>query len=396
MTGAAPQLSDFGHEPEPAVLDLLRALTGAAPPTAAALDLVADAASRSADKGIQKLLPLVRGNAELMAVLPTVARLAIEKRYLKARNDFVRLEGTARLLADGFAEAGIPILFLKGFALAGSVYPSPAQRPMGDLDLAVPHERFGDAAIVLQHLGFTDARPESTHSRATPGLSTHAFAFRNEARKVNLDLHYNILNCSLWERADDGFWSEAVPLGQPGFANALTLAPEHQLFHACLHGYSRSLMQLSIRWMLDAHFILARHGDSFRWDLIETEARRHRCGPLLAATLGYLAENLNAPVPAEILARLASSEMPAYDQAFFRGTADLNEAAGFFRRVGIAWNACQRQAGHRFATPLPFIVQMARRWGAGSPRQLAGETLKHLAEPAFMRRKRNLSAPGRR
>lgn len=396
MTGAAPRLRDFGHEPEPALLDLLRALTGAAPPTAPACELIVAAAAGTADKGIRKLLPLVHGKAELVADLPAGTLTAIEKRYLKARNDFVRLEATARLLADGLAEAGIPALFLKGFALAGAVYPSPAQRPMGDLDLAVPHRNYQQATEILQQLGFVDARPPSSHNRAIAGLSTHAFPFRHEARQVNLDLHYNILNCSLWESADDGFWAAALPLAQPGLDGALTLAPEHHLFHACLHGYSRSLLQLSIRWMLDAHFILARHGDNFRWPLVEAEAQRHRCGPLLAATLGYLADHLACPVPADVLTRLAAPGMPDFDRAFFRQTAELNESADFFRRVRIAWNACQRQAGHRFLTPLPFITQMARRWGVTSPRRLAAEILKHLAEPAFMRKKRALATPGKR
>ena len=393
---AAPKLRDFGHEPAPDLLDLLRVLTGTAPATPAARNLAAAAGAGDADRGIQKLLPLVRGNAELMAALPAEVQAGIENRYLKFRNAFVRLEATARQLAIGLGEAGIPVLFLKGFALAVSVYPSPAQRPMGDLDLAVPHAHFERATEVLGQLGFADARPPSAHNRAIPGLSTHAFAFRNEARQVNLDLHYNILNCSLWESADDGFWAEARPLGQPGFGSALTLAPEHHLFHACLHGYSRSLLQLSIRWMLDAHFILAGAGPGFRWPLLEAEAARHRCGPLLAATLGYLAENLACPIPAVVLARLAAQHMPRFDRDFFRQSAELNEAPGFGRRLAIAWNACQRQAGHRFATPVPFIVQMARRWGVGSPRQLAAEAMKHLGEPAFMRSKRRLSTPGRR
>lgn len=396
MTAALPRLGDFGHEPEPALLDLLRVLTGAAQPTDRALDLVITAASGKADKGIQKLLPLVRGNAELLAAFPSDARASVERRYLKARNDFIRLESTALVVVDGLAKANIPVMFLKGFALACRVYPNPAQRPMGDLDIAVHHADYHRATEVLQQLGFADARPDSGHNRAIAGLSTHAFAFRSEARKVNLDLHYNILNCSLWESADDGFWAASDPLGQPRFNDALTLAPEHHLFHVCVHGYSRSLLQLSIRWMVDAHFILARYGQAFRWPLVEAEARRHRCGPLLAATLGYLAENLNGKVPADVLARLAADDMPAFDRAFFRGTAELNQSAGFFRRIGIAWNACQRQVGYRFATPFPFIAQMARRWGAGSPGQLAAETLKHLAEPAFMRKKRKLSTPGRR
>lgn len=395
MTGS-PHLRDFGHEPDPDLLDLLRTLANVASGTDAGRNLVIAAAAGNVDKGIQKLLPLVRGSAGLFPQLPAEAQRGIERRYLKARNAFVRLDATARTLATALAEAGIPVLFLKGFALACRFYPSPAQRPMGDLDLAVPHQHYERAADVLQHLGFVEARPLSEHRRAIAGLSTHAFPFRSDARQVNLDLHYNILNCSLWEGADDGFWAAAEPLGQPGFSSALTLAPEHHLFHACIHGYSRSLLQLSIRWMLDAHFLLARSGPGFRWSLVETEATRHRCGPLLASTLAYLADNLASPIPTDVLERLSAQDMPPFDRAFFRDTAQLAEAAGFGRRIAIAWNACQRQVGHRFATPVPFIRQMARRWGVTSPRQLVAEATRHLSEPSFMRQKRRRSTPGAR
>ena len=58
---ALPKLRDFGHEPAPDLLDLLRALAGAAPATEAARALVVAAAAGQADPGVQKLLSLVRG-----------------------------------------------------------------------------------------------------------------------------------------------------------------------------------------------------------------------------------------------------------------------------------------------------------------------------------------------
>ena len=42
-----------------------------------------------------------------------------------------------------FAEAGVPVIVLKGAALAALVYPSPALRPMRDLDLLVQPPRSG-------------------------------------------------------------------------------------------------------------------------------------------------------------------------------------------------------------------------------------------------------------
>jgi hypothetical protein len=388
MMSMGRDLGDFGHEPEPALRDLLLVLTGGASPTAAAVALVAAAARDQADRGVVKLLPLLKDNSA-MPSLPAYVQQVVVQHYLRTRARFVLLESAVRPLVASFTARDIPVMFLKGFALACRAYPSPGHRPMGDVDIAVPHGLHAEAAVQLIAAGFREIELVAGRRRPKPGLGIHALTFRSEAAGLNLDLHYNILNASLWEGADDGFWAAAEPLGYPGLEPALTLAPEHHVFHACVHGYSRSVLQLSIRWMLDAHFVLLRTGAGFRWALVEEEAGRHRCGPLLAATLGYLARYLESPVPDEVLERLAGQPMPTYDRAYFRDFAELNETTGLGRRIRILWNACQRQLDQRFTTPVPFAIQLARRWGVASARQLLSESLQHIREPRYMRAKRS-------
>jgi hypothetical protein len=57
-------------------------------------------------------------------------------------------------ILPAFAAASIDAVVLKGAALAWSVYPSPALRPMGDLDLLVPRAAARAAQLSLQRLGF--------------------------------------------------------------------------------------------------------------------------------------------------------------------------------------------------------------------------------------------------
>ena len=57
-------------------------------------------------------------------------------------------------LPDLFADQGIPVILVKGSALAASVYRNPAHRAMCDLDLAahlVVHHRVPGAALGIRH-----------------------------------------------------------------------------------------------------------------------------------------------------------------------------------------------------------------------------------------------------
>lgn len=46
-----------------------------------------------------------------------------------------------REIDAALAAAGTPTIWIKGFALAHTVYPDPALRSMGDLDFMVPYDR---------------------------------------------------------------------------------------------------------------------------------------------------------------------------------------------------------------------------------------------------------------
>ncbi len=374
----ARQFDDFGQKLDAPVVDLLRALANGTELGPDALALLAQAARGKADRGIVRLLPMAHDHPGT-AALPAPVLNAIQLQYIKMRARYVVLEAKALSIAEAMHAEGIPLLFLKGFALASTAYANPVHRPMSDLDLAAPKERYGDAYRVLEGIGFPWVAQRG-RGNAIAGVSTHALSFRNPESRVLLDLHYNILSSSLWPSADDGFWREKQPFAVGGFGGAWTLAPEHHVLHACIHGYRRSSL-LSIRWMMDSHLLIVKAGERFRWELLEEETARHRCGPLMAGALTYLASNLGTPAPREHIERLAAQPMPDFDRAYFREDAAPQDNAGLWRRASIAWNSCQRQVGRRFWTPLPFARQMARRWGVNSPLNMLRVALPHASAP---------------
>src|SRR3954453_12928441 len=180
-----PSLASYGHEPTSAELSLLWAATGRRPLDDASLAAVADAVRDDSDPGVRRLLPLLRQNPE--TGLPAELRSAVEQTYRDAQMRFVRLERELAVVVGAFADGGLPVMVLKGYALARAYYGSPAHRLMVDLDFAVPPERHTQAAGLLARCGF---RPKLESLSLSAGAGPHAFAFVADDG-TEIDLHRN-------------------------------------------------------------------------------------------------------------------------------------------------------------------------------------------------------------
>ena len=115
---------------------------------------------------------------------------------------------------------------------------------------------------VLERLGFERRLERSLE----PGAGMHAATFDDPKGGIGVDLHLNLLLCSRWPGADDGFWSRAEPLTLRS-ATASVPSPADHLLHTCLHGYRDNPGVTPIRWMVDAVKLLDRAGADFRWDV---------------------------------------------------------------------------------------------------------------------------------
>jgi hypothetical protein len=103
-----------------------------------------------------------------------LAPLAHRAGVAALRPDFVR--GTmldaerSRTLAgvvDELARAGVPTILLKGVAYARTLNAHPAERPMTDIDLLVPADRYLEGGRLLERLGFARLPGAPLHHAST-------------------------------------------------------------------------------------------------------------------------------------------------------------------------------------------------------------------------------------
>lgn len=173
---------------------------------------------------------------------------------------------------DAFADARIDAMLLKGTSLAPRYYPTPATRPMVDIDVLVPHGEAARAIALLERAGWRPVK------RTPPSrLVGYAHAVSLIHDQTNLDLHWNALWPQRRADADRLFWEHARRIEHDG-RPVHVLAPTDELFHACMHGARRSQNAYSwapfplVRWITDA-FMIAR-SSVIDWSRIDALAAR--------------------------------------------------------------------------------------------------------------------------
>ena len=254
------------------------------------------------------VLPLVQWNLrrlELLNHLPSEAqrRLRAGAQSLWARGAVLAARWGEAMCALG--EAGIETITVKGIALAHTVYPEPALRPMADIDLLVRAADRVRAIEALARLGYRTPGPEAERLGES---RCFAELVRDGA---HLDLHWDVARYLRFEgvvRVDhEGLWSRARPLVLAE-GRSLTLCPEDTLLHLALHltlgsDFARVL------WYADIDALIRRHATELDWSLIVDEARRWRIGALLYWTLGVVSVSFGTPLPAGLGERLAPGRL---------------------------------------------------------------------------------------
>ena len=219
---------------------------------------------RTAHKpGMDLLLSVLRGDplpaspdwpqalalAEAESILPWLLHRAPSLEAPAARRQ-VQINAfffTAQLtsLLKSFAEAGIPVLLLKGPSFAERVYGAPAHRAARDLDLLVRPYHFAPAQALLHTLGFTpDSHPDDYHQALSRNTLT-------------VELHYDVDNPLTFDFRTAQAWQRAIPTtfhGQPAYI----FAPPDELLYLCLHGTRHRFSRLS--YLLDIALAIQHFG----------------------------------------------------------------------------------------------------------------------------------------
>ena len=316
--------------PTPAQLELLRAAlwTGAEARTAWAKWQESENLA-ALDFSSWQLLPLAWRNLTAQGVADGVLEECRGfHRYHWARNQ--RLLRQAATWAGAWQARGVPVVVLKGAALAAGTYPDCGTRPMADVDLLVPVDRVQEVAAELQADGW---QPEHDYlAWADVSLETLQ-SFNWQRGADHLDLHWHVLHRCTRPEVTRLFWERTQSLALPGGA-ALQLAPEDALLHVYSHGVQYS-PQPPFRWLADVAWILRRaEGKPFDWARVLDLADRTGASLALRHGFDYAAAELRLPVPAPVLAALRGRRVAWSERWDYRRTMEPTEGNRWIR----AWN----------------------------------------------------------
>lgn len=174
----------------------------------------------------------VAASAEASLGIAPRQRAELLARHREAMLRCLSLERVLLALADEFDALGLPLIVLKGPALAHTMYPDPSWRPFGDLDVLVRSRDWETACEVVRALGFVRDLPEprAGFDRRFGKAATHT----NEGG-LQVDLHRTLAlgPFGLWMDPDDLF-ARTVEF-RLGGKRLRRLADPVLFLHACVH-----------------------------------------------------------------------------------------------------------------------------------------------------------------
>ena len=205
------------------------------------------------------------------------------------------------------ARADVDFIWMKGAALAYTVYPNPVCRGRGDLDLWIQMEQLAQATAVLQELGYRlsskEDRPDALalliggeQKMVSQGLGLDLIelqwpAIRGEWVRYTTSVDH----AAIWQRRSP------VALHGQGFC---VMAPEDALIHLSLHQAINH--QFSTPWLrnlVDVHLLVATY--PLDWTQIAARATSWRLTTVVWTVLDLAQSLFGTAVPDAFLKSLA-------------------------------------------------------------------------------------------
>ena len=268
--------------------------------------------------------------------------------WSQARNmqRFGRLKEVLRV----FTFEQIPIIALKGAALAELVYPQMGLRPMADVDLLVHEEDLTKAEQLLVSLGFH--ANERNHSREWYRMHHHHLVpYVSRDRSLMIELHHRLIplgapiaisNDDLWER------SRPVDITQE---SCRILSPEDFLIHLSLHLAVDSYIG-KMRVLYDLAETIKHYQKEIDWDQLINIANGYRISKYLYYAFWLAKGTVRAGVPSPVLdiLKFHFSGLPFEDQL----------VKAVIRKVVVIYEKNKHPVGYRPAYTLKYVEALLR------------------------------------
>lgn len=227
-----------------------------------------------------------------------------------ARHHFLMREMLGKITV-AFSEANIPVLWLKGLALAYIAYPQPTLRRMSDHDIWVPTEHIHRAYDLLLEIGFEYQRTSSDRIiLIDPRMAiywSHHYVFSSKDGII-VELHNHILlePAIFLKEYERWFWEQQQSITIKD--NIIqTLSPVATLLHLCGHMTIHHSMKRLINY-LDIHYVVSTGGVD--WDQFVEMCRKLDWSWFVLPALEKTIEYFGTAIPMQVLDDLRQVPIP--------------------------------------------------------------------------------------
>ncbi len=210
-------------------------------------------------------------------------------------------------ILQALASAGVAFIWMKGAALAHTVYPSPACRGRGDLDLWIQPEQLPLATSVLKGLGYRPGSKEHRPDALALLVGGELPLVKTGAALELIELQWPAIRGE-WVRhttAVDhaGIWQRRMPVSLWGQTFAV-MAHEDALIHLCVHqAINHQFGTPWLRNLMDIHLLLAAY--PLDWGRVIERATEWRLATTVWTVLHLAQQLLGTVVPETVNRSLA-------------------------------------------------------------------------------------------
>jgi hypothetical protein len=204
----------------------------------------------------------------------------------------------------------MPVIALKGLALAKNIYGDIALRPMSDIDLLLKGEDLVKAGRILLSLGYKQDFPAWESMLKT---YHHLPSFTNKSGTI-IELHWNIVTLDSPIKVDlEGLWARSG-LIKVDNTEVCVFSAEDLFLHLCVHAGFHLQTVLDLIPFCDMAGLMKTCADKIDWQIVINRATRWGARKCVYLMLLLVRELLGAAPPDKILSQIKPTD---YQPAFF-------------------------------------------------------------------------------
>ena len=230
----------------------------------------------------------------------------LQQAYFCTAGDNTLLFTELAEILRSFHEAGIGVIVLKGAALAKSVYPNVAIRPMIDIDLLVRQADLQKSHDKLLEMGYESPTPVGIEGQQKLLHHLHPFV---KPHKPVIEIHWALMPVYGPFKVDtDSLWQRAQPAQIAGVP-AMTLGPEDLLLHLCLHCAYGHRFRDGLRSLCDIDRAIHYQAGDINWQQVCERAGRWGAAHSMYLMLRLSGDLLGTEVPPDVLDALKPEDL---------------------------------------------------------------------------------------